>query len=78
MRRECRERFPRHRRISDPSQWREQRSRYSRRMRNPQFYVSDKRPIEVKAWVISLIPSFYVDVITYPCPKLNADVEHTC
>ena len=26
------------------SRWRENRSRYSRRMRNPQFYVSGKRP----------------------------------
>ena len=26
--------------------WRGKRSRHSRRMRNPQFYVSDKRPIE--------------------------------
>ena len=28
------------------SQWRGKRSRHSRRMRKPQFYVSDKRPIE--------------------------------
>ena len=27
------------------SRWREKRSRHSRRMRNPQFYVSDKRPM---------------------------------
>ena len=27
------------------NQWREKRSRHSRRMRNPQFYVSGKRPI---------------------------------
>ena len=33
MRRECWERFPRHR-----------RSRHSRRMQNPQFYASDKGP----------------------------------
>ena len=70
MHRECRERFPRHRRIVDPdmhhgtcmthvpwcmpgsltssflwSRWRGKRSRHSRRMRNPQFYVSGKRPI---------------------------------
>ena len=28
------------------SRWRGKRSRHSRRMRNPQFYVSDKRPIQ--------------------------------
>ena len=27
------------------SQWREKRPRHSRRMHNPQFYVSDKRPM---------------------------------
>ena len=31
--------------IANP-RWREKRSRHSQRMRNPQFYVSDKRPIE--------------------------------
>ena len=73
MRRECRERFPRHRLkrkplVSDPGmhhgtcvthmstgvvmlvgianpRWLGKRSRHSRRMRNPHFYVSDKRPI---------------------------------
>ena len=70
MRRECRERFPRHQRqrkplVSDPGMhhgtcvshvpWcmsrsltrggRGKCSRHSRRMRNPQFYVSGKRPI---------------------------------
>ena len=30
------------------SLWRGKRSRYSRRMRNPQFYVSGKRPMPVK------------------------------
>ena len=68
MRRECRERFPRHRHqnkpfVSDPdmhhgvrharavmhagianSQCRGKRSRHSRRMHNPQLYVSSKRP----------------------------------
>ena len=29
------------------SRWRGKRSRHSRRMRNPQFYVSDKRPMQV-------------------------------
>ena len=33
-----------HVRIANP-QWRGKRSRHSRRMRNPQFYVSGKRPI---------------------------------
>ena len=70
MRRECRERFPRHRRVTDPdmhhgtcvthvpwcmpgsltsgflwSWWRGKGSRHSRRMRNPQFCVSGKRPM---------------------------------
>ena len=71
MRRECRERFPRHglqgkRLVSDSGmhhgtyvrdaravmhvgianpRWQEKRSRHSRRMRNPQFYLYGKRPI---------------------------------
>ena len=70
MRRECRERFPRPPRVSDPdmhhgtcvthvpwcmpgsvtsgflwSRWLGKRSRHPRRMRNPQCYVSGKRPI---------------------------------
>ena len=74
MRRECRERFPRPQRVSDPdmhhgtcvthvpwcmpglltsgflwSWWRGKRSRHSRRMRNPQFRVSGKRPIVVNS-----------------------------
>ena len=32
------------------SWWRGKRSRHSRRMRNPQFYVSGKRPIEYQWW----------------------------
>ena len=74
MRRECRERFPRHRGLATPtcimarawcmpgsltrgvlwSRWRGKRSRHSRHMRNPQFYVSVKRPIAVQVlsqWV---------------------------
>ena len=31
--------------IANP-RWRGKRSRHSRRMRNPQFYISDKRPME--------------------------------
>ena len=64
MRRECRERFPRHRfqrkplvndsdmhhcmhvGIATPG-WRGKRSQHSRRMRNPHFCVSCKRPIGV-------------------------------
>ena len=67
MRRECRERFPRHRWLAIPtcitarawrmcipgsltsgflwSRWWEKRSRHSWRTRNPQFYVSGKRPM---------------------------------
>ena len=67
MRRECRERLPRHRlqkkpTISDPgmrharalmhvgianTRWRGERSRRSRRMHDPQLYVSGKRPVGV-------------------------------
>ena len=65
MRRECRERFPRHRSLAIPtcitasawrmpgsltsgflwSLWRGKRYRHSRRMRNPRFCISGKRPI---------------------------------
>ena len=38
--------------------WRGKRSQHSRRMRNPQFYVSGKKPISV-------------DVIAYPCRNLK-------
>ena len=73
MHRECRERFPRPQRVSDPdmhhgtcvkhvlwcmpglltsgflwSWWRGKRSRHSRRMRNPQFFVSSKMPIQLQ------------------------------
>ena len=77
MRRECRERFPRHQLqrkplVSNPGMhhgtcvthvpWcmsgsltcggRGKRSRHSRRMRNPQFYVSGKRPmVAVYIWL---------------------------
>ena len=72
MRRECRERFPRHPIYCDPdmhhgtcvthvpwcmpgsltsgflwSRWWGKRSRQSRRMHNPQFYVSGERPIMI-------------------------------
>ena len=84
MRRECRERFPRHRRWAIPTcitarasrtcrdACRDRqlavsfeiggggkRSRHSRRMRNLQFYVSGKRPME------------WHDVITQPCHNSN-------
>ena len=58
MRREYRERFPRHRATHVPwcmpgsltsgflwSRWQEKRSRHSRCMRNPHFCVSGKRPM---------------------------------
>ena len=76
MRREYRERIPRHRGLAIPtsitarawrtcrdallgsltssllwSRWRGKRSRHSRCMRNPQFYVSGKRPIQsIAVW----------------------------
>ena len=47
MRRECRERFPRHRGLAVSFEVGDggKRSRHSHRMRNLQFYVSGKRPI---------------------------------
>ena len=71
MRRECWERFPRHHGVAIPpwcmpgsltsgflwSRWRGKRSRYSRRMRNPRFCVSGKRPMYVlerrSAWALT-------------------------
>ena len=38
------------------SQWRGKRSRHSRRMRNPPFWVSAKRPIETLRYV-TLVPT---------------------
>ena len=40
------------------SRWRGKRSRHSRRMRNPQFYVSDKRPmvLKLRIQVIHVVP----------------------
>ena len=70
-RRECWERFPRHHGVAIPpwcmpgsltsgflwSRWRGKRSRYSRRMRNPRFCVSGKRPMYVverrSAWALT-------------------------
>ena len=57
MHQECQERFPRHRLqrkplVSDPRMHHGgggKRSRHSRRMRNPQFCVPGKRPIEAMA-----------------------------
>ena len=37
------------------AQWRGKRSRHSRRMRNPQFYVSGMRPMEIQLCVICKI-----------------------
>ena len=36
--------------------WREKRSRHSRRMRNPQFYVSGKRPMGLHLCKIRFLP----------------------
>ena len=56
-------RFPRHRGLAIPtcimaraSQWRGKRSRHSRRMRDPQFYVSGKKPMLSTHLIIKLIP----------------------
>ena len=84
MRRECRERFPRHQLqrkplVSNPGMhhgtcvthvpWcmsgsltcggRGKRSRHSRRMRNPQFYVSGKRPIKTIRFAQNIKPLFH-------------------
>ena len=48
---------------------RRKRSRHSRRMRNPQFYVSVKRPIEDRAWITNHIPYVYAAVVTHPYPN---------
>ena len=99
MRRECRERFPRHQLqrkplVSNPGMhhgtcvthvpWcmsgsltcggRGKRSRHSRRMRNPQFYVSGKRPIwtsllflTINTKVISIIIEAYPQLKRLMC-----------
>ena len=36
------------------SRWQGKCSRHSRRMRNPQFYVSGKRPMEHDKWIIQM------------------------
>ena len=45
------------------SRWRGKRSRHSRRMRNPQFYVSGKRPMAGRA-LFGRIPSKYNSILT--------------
>ena len=51
------------------SRWRGKRSRHSRCMRNPQFYVSGKRPME-KGWILVIngqyhFPSGWYWVVSY-------------
>ena len=41
------------------SRWREKRSRHSRRMRNPQFWVSGKRPMVPETFGIALVHTRY-------------------
>ena len=87
MRRECRERFPRHRRWAIPTcitarasrtcrdacrdrqlsvsfeiGGGEKRSRHSRRMRNLQFYVSGKRPMDVVIYLTHLPLALHICV----------------
>ena len=53
--------------ITNP-RWRGKRSRHSRRMRNPQFYVSDKRPMGV--WHTEKLTMGYLLLVTqvsYKC-----------
>ena len=46
------------------SQWREKRSRHSRRMRNPQFYASGKRPIKGRLCIM-IFYAFFWRVCSY-------------
>ena len=50
------------------SRWQGKRSRYSRRMRNPQFYVSGKRPMGYSACTHGWRESYY---------KTNVHLDHT-
>ena len=46
------------------SWWREKRSRHSRFMRNPQFYISDERPIEMQKICEPCMSSVILFVLT--------------
>ena len=55
------------------SRWRGKLSRYSRRMRNPQFYVSGKRPMEIfdNSYYFGITPiSFLVDLEGHLCSNV--------
>ena len=52
--------------------WRGKRSRHSRRMRNPQFYVSGKRPMEVFPWDTTTRESF-VSILGKLLRNMNFD-----
>ena len=43
------------------SQWRRKRSRHSRRMRNPQFYISGKRPMETFSASLTFVKKSSID-----------------
>ena len=63
MRRECRERFQCHRGIAVPTCI-TARYRHSRRMRNPRFYVSGKRPLYwTRRLADNVAPTNCVDII---------------
>ena len=64
--------------IANP-RWRGKRSRHSRRMRNPQFYVPGKRPIENWPAKINLLPSLLLcSVCTEYCiMRYNFMVIHS-
>ena len=58
------------------SRWREKRSRHSRRMRNPQFYVSGKRPMSWDMFEAPAISSLWHVtlgryLISNPCRSLE-------
>ena len=54
MRRECRERLPRHRGLAIPTCI-TARPRHSWRMGNPQFYVSGKGPMGMMRMILALV-----------------------
>ena len=57
--------------IANP-RWREKRSWHSPHMRNPQFYVSGKRPMPLTCCIVTWCRSSTQDILgrlsLYPCP----------
>ena len=62
------------------SRWRRKGSQHSRRMRNPQFYTSGKRPIwlnwtafEITRFRSNHVLCFSLNTVIYSYPRFNAD-----